>query len=93
MQQRLEEVRSEKEQLHDNLIAAEIKIDRLQSGTVAAMQTKFGEKEEANTDQPCPQEENTPNLGSSTPPVSDYRFSFGCSSPFFFFSACSSKWT
>jgi len=73
MQQRLEEVQSEKEQLHDDLIAAEIKLDRLRSGTVAAMQTKSGAKEEADTDQLCPPEGSN---GSSTPPVSDHRFSF-----------------
>ncbi|KAG1746177.1 BRE1 E3 ubiquitin ligase-domain-containing protein [Suillus lakei] len=68
MQQRLDEVQSEKEQLHDNLIAAEIKLDRMQSGTVAAMQAKGGAKEETNPDQPCPPEGSTPNHGSSTPP-------------------------
>ncbi|OAX40089.1 hypothetical protein K503DRAFT_25017 [Rhizopogon vinicolor AM-OR11-026] len=76
MQQRLEEVQSEKEQLHDDLIAAEIKLDRLRSGTVAAMQTNIGGKEEANVDQLCPPEGSTPNIESSTPPVSDHRFSF-----------------
>lgn len=70
MQQRLEEAQSEKEQLHDSLIAAEIKLDRLRSGTVVAMQTKFGTNEETAQDQLCPQEETTQNLGSSTPPVS-----------------------
>jgi E3 ubiquitin-protein ligase BRE1 len=68
LQQRLDEVQSEKEQLHDDLIAAEIKLDRMQSGTVAAMQTKGGAKEEVNLDQPFPAEGSTPNHGSSTPP-------------------------
>ncbi|KAG1776925.1 BRE1 E3 ubiquitin ligase-domain-containing protein [Suillus placidus] len=68
LQQRLDEVQSEKEQLHDDLIAAEIKLDRMQSGTVAAMQRKGGAKEEANLDQPCPPEGSTPNYASSTPP-------------------------
>ncbi|KAG1809354.1 BRE1-domain-containing protein [Suillus subaureus] len=68
LQQRLDEVQSEKEQLHDDLIAAEIKLDRMQSGTVAAMQTKGGAKDEANPDQSCPAEGSTPNHGSSTPP-------------------------
>ncbi|KAG2079213.1 BRE1-domain-containing protein [Suillus decipiens] len=68
LQQRLNEVQSEKEQLHDDLIAAEIKLDRMQSGTVAAMQTKGGAKEEANPDQPCLAEGSTPNHSSSTPP-------------------------
>ncbi|KAG2354897.1 BRE1 E3 ubiquitin ligase-domain-containing protein [Suillus spraguei] len=68
LQQRLNEVQLEKEQLHDDLIAAEIKLDRMQSGTVAAMQTKGGAKEEANQDQPCLAEGSTPNHSSSTPP-------------------------
>ncbi|KAG1865769.1 BRE1 E3 ubiquitin ligase-domain-containing protein [Suillus subalutaceus] len=68
LQQRLDEVQSEKEQLHDDLIAAEIKLDRMQSGTVAAMQTKGGAKDEASQDQPCPAEGSTPNHGSSTSP-------------------------
>lgn len=68
MQQKLGEVQSEKEQLHDDLIALEIKLDRTQSGTVAAMQAKGGAKEEAHSDQPCPPEGSTPNHGSSTPP-------------------------
>ncbi|KAG1729215.1 uncharacterized protein EDB91DRAFT_817319 [Suillus paluster] len=67
MQRRLDDVQSEKEQLHDDLIAAEIKLDRMRSGTVAAMQTKGGAKEDANLDQPPP-EGSTPNHGSSTPP-------------------------
>jgi hypothetical protein len=54
MQRRLEEVQSEKERLHDDLIAAEIKLDRLRSSTIVAIQTKSGETEEANPDQLCP---------------------------------------
>ncbi|KAG1799697.1 BRE1 E3 ubiquitin ligase-domain-containing protein [Suillus plorans] len=68
LQQRLDEVQSEKEQLHDDLVAVEIKLDRMQSGTVAAMKTKGGVKEDANSDQPCPAEGSTPNHGSSTSP-------------------------
>ncbi|KAG1771722.1 BRE1 E3 ubiquitin ligase-domain-containing protein [Suillus occidentalis] len=68
LQQRLDEVQSEKGQLHDDLIAAEIKLDRMQSSTVAAIQTKGGTKEEANPDQPCPPEGSTPNHASLTPP-------------------------
>ncbi|KAG0695705.1 BRE1 E3 ubiquitin ligase-domain-containing protein [Suillus ampliporus] len=69
MQQRLDEVQSEKEQLHDDLIATEIKLDRMRSGTVVAMQTKGGAQEETHPDQPCPPEGSTPNHGSSTPPL------------------------
>jgi hypothetical protein len=46
----------------------------MQSGTVAAMQTKGGAKEEVNLDQPFPAEGSTPNHGSSTPPVSSHGF-------------------